>query len=69
MKALPLLLALSLATVSAALLPEASAAQCVYGDDPERCIVSVRFIVCVTEPCDGMIVCLAYEKVCTNRLP
>ena len=69
MKVLPLLLALSLATVGLAALPGASAARCVYGDDPEACLVSVQFIVCVTDPCDGVIVCVARATVCSNDLP
>lgn len=68
MKTLVLLLAASLAFVGLA-LPEASAARCIVGDDPEDCLVSVRFIVCVTEPCDGVIVCVGHGLVCTNRLP
>ena len=68
MKALPLLLALSLASLALA-VPDASAARCVVGDDPAKCLVSVQWIVCVTEPCDGLIVCVGHGLVCTNRLP
>lgn len=68
MKALHLLLVLSLASVPFA-LTEASAARCVVGDDPAKCLVSVQWVVCVTEPCDGLIVCVGHGLACTNRLP
>lgn len=42
-------------------------AGCLVGDDRERCLVSVEWIVCVTEPCDAAIVCVGYGRSCTGR--
>ncbi|HWH08811.1 MAG TPA: hypothetical protein VNX21_06390 [Candidatus Thermoplasmatota archaeon] len=68
MKLLPLLLATSLAFAGLASVPSASAIGCVVGSEPSQCLVAVYTVVCVTEPCDGVIVCLAHGKVCSNRL-
>lgn len=66
MKAVVLLLAVSLAAVGVALTP-ASAVGCIVGNDEQKCIVSVQTIYCFTEPCDGVIVCVDHGLWCTNR--
>lgn len=68
MKLLPLVLAASLAAVTVT-LPGASAAECIVGDNEQKCVVSVTMVVCVTEPCDGIIVCVGHGLACSNRLP
>lgn len=60
---LVLLLALFLATTAA--VPTASAAEDPACDDRD-CLVSIEWYVCFTEPCDGMVICLAHGRVCTN---
>lgn len=62
-----LLLALALATTAFALAPTASAAEDPVCDDRD-CLVSIEWYVCVTEPCDGMVICLAHGRICTNDL-
>lgn len=61
------LLALSLMTTTVALAPTANATDDSVCDDGD-CLVSVEWYVCVTEPCDGLVVCLARSLVCTNDL-
>lgn len=61
-----LLLALALLASTLALAPTASAAEVVCDDG--TCLVSVQTYVCVTTPCDGVVVCLAKSTVCSNRL-
>lgn len=61
-----LLLALALATSAFATMPAADAADPVCDD--RSCLVSVEWYVCVTEPCDGLVVCLAHGRVCSNDL-
>lgn len=58
------LVAFSLLTASLAGLPIASAGEPVCDD--RDCLVSVEWRVCVTEPCDGLVVCLAHGRVCTD---
>lgn len=54
------------ALIGLAAAPTASAADdpCVVGSNAERCAVSVYWVVCVTEPCDPMKVCVGYGRVC-----
>ena len=66
MKPAALVLALSLAVVGLA-FPPTEAANCIVGNSRD-CVVSVIWVVCVTEPCDGLVVCAAHGKVCTDRL-
>ena len=46
--------------------PTAAAADdpCVVGSSQSQCAVSVQMVVCVTDPCDTMDVCVAYGRVC-----
>lgn len=46
--------------------PTAAAAEppCVVGSSQTECLVSVQMVVCVTDPCDTMDVCVAYGRVC-----
>lgn len=67
MKLGSVVLALALATTSLALIPSANAANEPVCDD-RNCLVSIETYVCVTEPCDGMVICLAHGRICTNDL-
>lgn len=42
----------------------AAAPPCVVGSSEPNCLVSVQMVVCVTDPCDTMDVCVAYGRVC-----
>lgn len=41
---------------------------CAVGDDREECLVSVHWVVCVTEPCDDLVVCARYGAYCSDRI-
>lgn len=67
MKAFPAFLALilaALAFVPAAEAAETSSGPCLTG--AMDCLVYVHWVVCVTEPCDPMMVCVGFGLVCTN---
>lgn len=69
MNASTMLLALSLAFAGVAFLPSAAAADvpdsgCLVGD--RSCLVGVEWVVCVTEPCDGLTVCLNHGAICRS---
>ena len=68
MMARVLLLTLSLVLLLAA-APTAEARppvvqDCVVGSNESSCLVSVYWVVCVTEPCDPMRICVGYGLVC-----
>lgn len=67
MMARAVLLASLFALLGLAAAPTASAAAdpCVVGSQEETCAVSVYWVVCVTDPCDPMKVCVGYGRVCT----
>lgn len=50
--------------VSAAPTAAASDPPCVVGTNAPTCVVSVEMVVCVTDPCDPTMVCVAYGRVC-----
>lgn len=55
------LLGFSIAAPTAA----AQETPCVVGSSSQtECAVSVQMVVCVTDPCDTMDVCVAYGRVC-----
>lgn len=60
------LLALAFVVSTLAFAPTAAAADPVCNDGD--CLVSIETYVCVTYPCDGVVVCLAKSTVCSNRL-
>jgi hypothetical protein len=66
MMARAVLLASLFALLGLAAVPTASAAEapCVVGASEPNCLVSVQMVVCVTDPCDTMDVCVAYGRVC-----
>ena len=39
-------------------------ADCVVGSSEPGCLVSVQMVVCVTDPCDTMDVCVLYGFYC-----
>lgn len=64
MNALRLCLALALVTSTLALAPTANAIEPFCND--RTCLVSISYVVCVTEPCDGMVICVKGETFCTD---
>lgn len=66
MRLFPILLASALA-LSVAVFPTAAALDEPVCNDRD-CLVSIETYVCVTEPCDGLVVCVARGTVCTNDL-
>ena len=54
---------LAVAAPSAAARPPV-VGDCAVGDDADACLVSVHWVVCVTEPCDALRVCIAYGFLC-----
>jgi hypothetical protein len=69
MMARAILLASIAALIAFSLAPSAEArppvvGECVVGSSQSECLVSVQMVVCVTDPCDTMDVCVAYGAVC-----
>jgi hypothetical protein len=66
MMARGVLLAFLVALIGLSAAPTATAAEppCVVGSSQTECAVSVQMVVCVTDPCDTMDVCVAYGRVC-----
>lgn len=44
--------------------PPADLGDCAVGDNEAECLVSVHWVVCVTDPCDPMRICLLYGFIC-----
>lgn len=65
MNAPRLLLALALVASAVTFAPSATALDEPVCNDRD-CLVSVETYVCVTYPCDGIVVCLARGAVCSN---
>ncbi|HUR25109.1 MAG TPA: hypothetical protein VM327_03730 [Candidatus Thermoplasmatota archaeon] len=60
-----LLALLSSVLIGVAAAPTAAAAPpCVVGSSMQSCAVGIQTVVCVTDPCDTMDVCVAYGRVC-----
>jgi hypothetical protein len=57
------LIGLAVAVPSAAARPPV-VQDCVVGSSEPDCLVSIQMVVCVTDPCDTMDVCLLYGFVC-----
>jgi hypothetical protein len=66
MTARAVLLASLFALLGLAAVPTAAATEepCVVGASQPHCLVSVQMVVCVTDPCDTMDVCVAYGRLC-----
>ncbi|MEA3165757.1 MAG: hypothetical protein QOJ26_623 [Thermoplasmata archaeon] len=63
-RAVLLLSLVALIGFTAAAPTAAAAPPCVVGSNMQSCAVGIQTVVCVTDPCDTMDVCLAYGAVC-----
>jgi hypothetical protein len=65
MLSIRILLALALATAAVTLAPPAAAeGPCVMGASESDCAVAVKWVVCVTDPCNYNHVCVGFGAVC-----